>query len=349
MDNKKPDKIDLAPVMWGSGSFILGADVSWVPQNESSDSRLGGRIWSEGGQKRDIFDILRSHGFDYVRLRLFNDPRAEGGYSPEGYCDLKHTKEVVLRLRKCGLGFMLDFHYSDTWADPGKQCKPVAWKDLSKPQLVTALGDFTRSTLRELAAQDTLPSLVSVGNEITHGMLWDDAKTSNDWPFFASLLAEGSHAVKDVSPASLVVIHIDRGQLADLTADFAANLAKYQGPYDVLALSCYTRDKDGKMQPEYADALKGNIAQYTRMYHKPVILAEYGASKLELNEAIYGVPGGMGLGTVVWEPTVEGYWGPPLFDRSGAALPELSLYDDFRKRFTAPRAWPRTSEQRNTT
>jgi arabinogalactan endo-1,4-beta-galactosidase len=322
--------------MRGSGSFILGADVSWVPENEEPNSPIGGRLWSDAGVRKDIFEILHDHGFDYVRLRLFHDPRAEGGYSPEGYCDLEHTKALALRMKKARLGFMLAFHYSDTWADPGKQFKPAAWKDLHGDELVQALGDYTRETLRELGAQDTMPSIVAIGNEVTHGMLWEDGRGERDWPYFARLLKEAYRAVKDVDPDILVTIQIERGQRLELTKWFAEQLVKHDVPYDVLSISCYAPDPNG---------LKANLVNYIKTNGKPVILSEYSNPKRELNEAVYAIPDGMVLGSVVWEPTVARRRASPLFDETGAALPEIRLYDELRERFTAPRAWPKGRQE----
>jgi arabinogalactan endo-1,4-beta-galactosidase len=317
-------------IMWGTGRFILGADVSWVPENESDDPNIGGRVWSEGGVQKDIFQIMHDHGFDYVRLRLFNDPNSPGGYGG-GWCDLAHTKDLALRMKQAHLGFMLSFHYSDTWTNPGKQDKPWAWKDLHGDALVKAYNNYTRSALQELQAQGTMPSIVTLGNEVTHGMLWDDGRAEKDWPFFARLLKEGYKTVKEVSPDTLVAIHIERGQRLELTKWFCEQLAKYDVPYDVLAISCYA--------PE-PEALKANLMYCIRKYNKPIILAEYADPKRQMNEAVYEVPGGMVLGSFVWEPTVERRRASPLFDSKGAALPALGLYDDLRRRFTAPRAWP---------
>jgi arabinogalactan endo-1,4-beta-galactosidase len=326
----KPQALAKSQLMWGSGGFMLGADVSWVPENESSDPNLGGRVWSDNGVRKDIFQIMHDHGFDYVRLRLFNDPSAPGGYGG-GWCDLAHTKALALRMKKANLGFMLSFHYSDTWTNPGRQDKPYAWKDLHGDELVAALGDYTRSTLKELGAQGTMPSIVCIGNEVTHGMLWEDGRGEKDWPYFARLLKEGYQAVKDVSPDTLVAVHIERGQKLELTKWFCEQMAKNDVPYDVLAISCYAPD---------ANALNANLTRFIKVYNKPVILAEYADPKRPMNEAIYALPDGMGLGTFVWEPTVARRRASPLFDSKGAALPAINLYDELRKQFTEPRAWP---------
>jgi arabinogalactan endo-1,4-beta-galactosidase len=113
--------------------FILGADISWVQQQESEGTR-----WSDEGVERDILAIVQDHGFNWARLRIFVNPIAEGGYSKEGFCDLDHTLRMARRIKAAGMGFLLDFHYSDTWADPGHQRKPKAWADLHGADLEKA-------------------------------------------------------------------------------------------------------------------------------------------------------------------------------------------------------------------
>ncbi len=106
---------------------MLGADISFLPELEAR-----GMKFSDKGIQKDVFEILKDHGFNYVRLRLFVDPANDSGYSPgKGFCDLPHTLQMAKRIKKAGMKFLLDFHYSDTWADPGKQYKPAAWKNLN--------------------------------------------------------------------------------------------------------------------------------------------------------------------------------------------------------------------------
>src|SRR5262249_38749174 len=106
---------------------ILGADISFLPQLEER-----GMEFYDRGVQKDAIHILKDHGFNYIRLRIFNNPAADSGYAPKkGYCDLEHTKQMAKRIKAAGLKFLLDFHYSDTWADPGKQYKPSSWKGLS--------------------------------------------------------------------------------------------------------------------------------------------------------------------------------------------------------------------------
>ena len=106
---------------------MMGADISFLPQLEER-----GMKFSDKGVEKDAIQILKDHGFNYVRLRIFNDPANDSGYSPKkGFCDLEHTIQMAKRIKAAGMKLLLDFHYSDYWADPGKQYKPAAWKNLS--------------------------------------------------------------------------------------------------------------------------------------------------------------------------------------------------------------------------
>jgi arabinogalactan endo-1,4-beta-galactosidase len=154
-----------------SSAFIIGADISWVQEQEANGIR-----WSDEGAEKDILAILKDHGFSWVRLRIFVNPSAEGGYSKEGFCDLAHTLEMARRIKAAGMGFLLDFHYSDTWADPGHQRKPQTWANRHGSDLEKAVYDHTRDVVEELKKQETLPDIVQIGNEISNGMLWPDGK-----------------------------------------------------------------------------------------------------------------------------------------------------------------------------
>ena len=124
---------------------MLGADISFLPQFEEP-----GMKFSDKGVTKDAIEILKDHGINYVRLRIFNDPAQEAGYSPKkGFCNLEYTKQMAKRVKAAGLKLLLDFHYSDYWADPGKQYKPAAWKNLSFEELKQALYDYTKMARRE--------------------------------------------------------------------------------------------------------------------------------------------------------------------------------------------------------
>jgi len=182
-----PDFKPTAPAH-ASRPFIIGADISWVQQQEDE-----GRRFSDHGVQKDIFVLLKEHGFNWIRLRVFYDPKTQRGYSSRGYCDLPHTLQMAKRIKAAGMGFLLDFHYSDTWADPGKQFKPAAWADLHGSELEKAVYDHTRQVVSELKKQGTLPDMVQVGNEISNGMLWPDGQVwkSGRWDIFCGLIKAG--------------------------------------------------------------------------------------------------------------------------------------------------------------
>ena len=157
-----------------TGPFILGADISWVPEDEAD-----GATYFDRGVRKDVFQILKDHGFNYIRLRVFVDPSSPRGYAArrnEAFCDLAHTLAMAKRAHDAGMGLLIDFHYSDTWADPGKQFKPAAWEKLSfRRPSSKAVHDHTRWfcwAARKI--QGTTPQMVQIGNEITNGMLWPD-------------------------------------------------------------------------------------------------------------------------------------------------------------------------------
>ena len=202
--------------------YIVGADISSVPAAEAR-----GMKFSDNGAQKDILQILKDHGFNYIRLRLFVEPKNPGGYSPQGWCDLPHTLPMAKRVKQAGMGLLLDFHYSDTWADPGKQTKPLAWRQLPPDQLAQTMRDYTRDAIDQLKAAGGEPDMVQIGNEITPGLLLNTllggrgggAQTvstqpegsARDWNMLASLLKAGVSGVKDVDPRILIVLHIDKG------------------------------------------------------------------------------------------------------------------------------------------
>ena len=135
---------DAGPTVPYRPNFIVGADISAVPAAEAR-----GIKFSDNGAQKDILQILKDHGFNYIRLRIFVEPTNQGGYSRLGYCGLAQTIPMAKRVKDAGMGLLLDFHYSDTWADPGKQTKPLAWRELPPEQLVKTLHDYTKDVITQ--------------------------------------------------------------------------------------------------------------------------------------------------------------------------------------------------------
>ena len=165
---------------------MLGADISFLPQLESEGMRF-----KDDGIEKDAIAILKDHGFNTIRLRTFVNPENEKGYAPgTGFCGTDYTLQMAKRIKDADLNLLLDFHYSDTWADPQKQFKPKTWEDLAFEELTTALKDYTKAVLTQLKEQGTVPDIVQIGNEVNHGVVWPEGHISN-LDNLASLLKAG--------------------------------------------------------------------------------------------------------------------------------------------------------------
>ncbi|WP_178023673.1 arabinogalactan endo-1,4-beta-galactosidase [uncultured Paenibacillus sp.] len=307
-------------------AFIKGADISFVDEIESE----GGKFY-EDGRERDVLDILKDSGVNSARLRLWNDPSFD-------YCNPRKTIQMAKRIKEKGLHFLLDFHYSDYWADPSKQHMPKAWEGLSFPQLVERLEEFTVLFLKELEAEGALPDMVQVGNEITNGMIWEAGRvdgeynTPQQWEKLAALIAAGVRGVRYVSSESKpipVMIHIDRGGDNAGSRFFYDKLAAFGIDYDIIGLSYYS------WWHGTLEELTENLNDLAGRYRKPIVVVEAaypwtmtppdeqplifnkeewvypgfpptveGQKRWleELMRRIRQVPDGLGLGLYYWEP-----------------------------------------------
>jgi len=298
---------------------MLGADISFLPQLEDR-----GLAFYDNGQQKDAIQILKDHGFNYVRLRLFNNPAADSGYSPKkGFCDLAHTLQMASRVKKVGLKLLLDFHYSDYWADPQQQNKPSAWKNLGFPQLTKAVHDYSKSVIQALKDQGTLPDMVQIGNEINHGMVWPEGHVGN-LDSLAQLIKAGIAGVKEVDPAMVVMMHIALGGQNDESVFWLDNMLARGVEFDVIGLSYYP-----KWHGTLND-LQNNLTDLSRRYAQGIIVVEYSQLKREVNDIVFNLPDNKGWGTCIWEPLNT--W-ESVFDRSGKANDLMKIYDDVRQQY----------------
>jgi len=298
---------------------MIGADISFLPQLEDR----GMKFYDKGIQK-DAIQILKDHGFNYIRLRVFVNPENDSGYSPgKGFCDLLHTKEMAKRVKTAGMKFLLDFHYSDYWADPGKQFKPAAWCNEGFLQLKKSVYDYTKMVMLQLKEQGTEPDMVQVGNEINHGMIWPDGGINN-LDSLAQLIYAGINGVRAVSPSATIMLHIALGGQNEESHFFLDNMIAREVPFDVIGLSYYPR-WHGTL-----DDLRLNVNELAKHYNKDVIVVEYSQHKQEVNDIAFNVAGGRGKGTSIWEPlnTWESF-----FDKEGNANDHLYLYDALNKKY----------------
>jgi arabinogalactan endo-1,4-beta-galactosidase len=293
---------------------IIGADISFLPELEAR-----GIHFSDRGVEKDAILILKEHGFNYIRLRIFNNPAEANGYSPnKGFCDLSHTLQMALRVKQAGLKLLLDFHYSDFWADPGKQYKPCAWEGLSVAQLDTALYNYTFKVLSALKAQGTLPDMVQVGNEINHGFLWPDGNTRHP-DTLALLLKSGVKAVKAVDSNMVVMMHLALGGQNAESRWWLDNMLQRGLSFDVIGLSYYPQWHGS------VDDLKANMTDLATRYSQRLCLVEYSECKREVNEVVKHLPGDKGMGSFIWEPLNT--W-EQIFDKEGKANELLRVYDE---------------------
>jgi arabinogalactan endo-1,4-beta-galactosidase len=245
--------------------FAKGFDASYVKRVEDK----GGVYKTADGQTRDIFKILRANGVNYVRFRLWNNP-------PEGYCSKEDVLALAKRARAAGLKIMLDFHYSDFWADPGKQNKPAAWESLDFDQLNQAVYDYTYDVVKSMIRQGTPPDIVEVGNEITHGMLWPEGHvimndptydTPEQWSNLAALVNSGIRGVKATHSKAKIMIHIASGDNTEMRW-FFDNLIANGVHFDILGLSYY-HNWHGTFSE-----FSANLSDMATRYGKPIIIAE---------------------------------------------------------------------------
>lgn len=184
----------------------MGADISGLKKSED----MGGTYADTDGRPGDALEILRDHGMNYARLRVWVD-------SPDGYHGKAQLLEIARRLKKNKIKLLVDFHYSDSWADPGKQYKPAAWEKLDFEALQQAVYDHTYDVCISLKRQGTPPDMVQIGNEINNGMLWPDGKTDN-WDNLAALLKQGQRAAKDCNPSTQVMLQVAETETTSCSA-----------------------------------------------------------------------------------------------------------------------------------
>jgi beta-galactosidase len=298
---------------------MMGADISFLPELEAR-----GMKFSDNGMEKDAIQILKDHGFNYVRLRIFNNPARDSGYSPgKAFCNLESTKKMAKRVKAAGMKLLLDFHYSDYWADPGKQYKPAAWRNLSFEDLKKAVYDYTRDVMQQLKNQGTTPDMVQVGNEINHGIIWPEGNVSN-FDGLAQLINAGTKAVKDIDPSVVMMLHVALGGQNDESVFFIDNMIARGVHFDVIGESYYPK-WHGTLED-----LESNLEDLSRRYDRDVIVVEYSHRKEEVNKIAFEVPGGRGKGTCIWEPFST--W-EKFFDEKGKSNELLRLYDEIYKKY----------------
>ena len=191
----------LLPAALFASDYAVGADLSFLKQAEDR-----GTAFKDNNEAKPGLEIFKNHGYNWIRLRLFHTPTQLPNSLP-------YTIALAKSAKQLGFKFLLDFHYSDTWADPQKQFIPKAWEGMTHDQMTEALFNYTRDSVAAFREAGVLPDIVQIGNEITNGMLWPDAKLPDQWDHFADFMKAGVAGVSVGSgnqPRPRIMIHIDR-------------------------------------------------------------------------------------------------------------------------------------------
>ena len=216
--------------------FILGMDASCVPSLENS----GVKYYDHNGTEKDVYQILSENGINYIRVRIWNDPYdANGNGYGGGHCDLANAIAIGPRATKYGLTLLVNFHYSDFWADPGKQAVPKAWKGLDIDAKSEALYTYTKDCLEQLVAAGVDIGMVQVGNETNGALCGENGSAPDGWKNITQLMKAGSRAVREVCPDALVAIHFTNPERVGSYENYGKQLQEHRVDYDVFASSYY--------------------------------------------------------------------------------------------------------------
>jgi len=314
------------PVIPPADSFAKGADVSWLTEMEAS----GIKFYNSTGTQTECIQLLKNLGMNSIRLRVWVNPA--GGWN--------NTADVVakaIRAKNIGMKIMIDFHYSDTWADPGQQAKPVAWASQDVATLQTSVYNHTYNVMSTLKANGVTPDWVQVGNETNDGLLWPDGKASTNMANYAKFISSGYNAVKAVSTTSKVIVHLSNGFDNNLYRWNLDGLKNNGAQWDVIGMSMYPNSANWSTLNTQCLA---NMNDMISRYNTPVMITEVGMSWNEsaacksfisdLISKVKSIPGGKGLGVFYWEPEAYNNWkGYSLgaFDNSGRPTDALNAFN----------------------
>ena len=289
--NKDNEETDDNTEITTPAEFAKGADLGWVTEMEAN----GMKFYNANGVETDCFELMQELGMNAIRLRVWVNPK--GGWNGKDDVVAKAKRAAAL-----GMDVMIDFHYSDSWADPGQQFKPAEWKDLSLADLKQAIANHTTEVLNALKSAGVTPRWVQVGNEIRPGMLWDedatisgafynirecdvkDAQTESTavkYPVNQQNLVDffntGYDAVKNVCPKAIVIVHIDNAW--DDQTWWFDDFFKLGGKADMIGLSHYPQTNDNKTWNEMNRLALQHIAQWSESYDKDIMVVEVGVKR----------------------------------------------------------------------
>jgi len=324
-DSKAITFPELPPPVYDMTGFAKGADVSWLTQMEKE----GCLFYDSIGHQTDCMTLLRSLGVNSIRLRVWVNPA-------DGWCNESDVLIKAWRANNLGMRVMIDFHYSDSWADPGKQTKPAAWATLSFNDLKNAVTTHTEDVLTSLKEYGITPEWVQIGNETSDGMLWEDGRASTNMKNYAALTSAGYDAVKAIFPDTKVIVHLPDGNKNSTYRWLFDGLKNNGCKWDVIGMSLYPDTTN--WQTMNTQCLS-NITDMISRYGSDVMICETGmqwnqpqtckAFLTDLIAKTKAVPDNKCLGIFYWEP--EGYvnwsgYAMSAFDNTGRPTVALDAF-----------------------
>lgn len=284
--------------------FAKGADISWLTEMEAS----GVKFYNSNNIQTDCIQLLKNLGINSARLRVWVNPT-------NGWCNKADVLAKAIRAKNLGMKIMIDFHYSDSWADPGQQNKPAAWASQDFETLKTSVYNHTADVMTTLKTNGITPDWVQIGNETNDGMLWPDGKASVNMPNYAALFKSGYNAVKTVSATSKVMIHISNGFDNALFRWNLDGLKNNGATWDVIGMSLYPNASNWST---LASQCLTNMTDMVSRYGSEVMVCEVGMSWTD-STACYSfirdiinktksLSNNKGLGVFYWEPEACNNW-----------------------------------------
>ena len=303
-------------------TFAKGADISWVTQMEED----GVEFYNATGKETECTELMKELGFNSIRLRVWVDPE-------DGWCNSEDVLEKAFRAYNLGMRLMIDFHYSDTWADPSNQTPPAAWKSFTAGEMAEAVKKHTTDVLKSMKEVGIEVEWVQVGNEINSGMLHPlgNINQAANLPNFVMFANTGYNAVKEVYPEAKVILHRSNGQDTEKFAWFLDTLKANNVKYDMIGMSLYPiwwDNSTGGWNKDWKSVVSTcltNVRNFSSTYGKPVMICEIGVPVSEpqmSKEAVKMILDGTHEieschGVFYWEPQTDGVWKPSSYAALG--------------------------------
>jgi len=328
------DEREINPEPVTDVGFAKGADISWVSEMEK-----GGITFKDNKGGTDIFSVLKNLGMNAIRLRVWVNP-----YSAEKWSGQSDVVNMSKRAMDAGMAVMVDFHYSDIFADPGRQTMPAAWSSYSKDvtKVASAVSSHTQTVLNALKSAGVTPAWVQVGNETNNGMVWDAGKI--DWSKegsaryadYVTVSNAGYEAVKKVFPDTPVIVHIANAfEAGNYDGWFFKEFKAAGGKFDIIGLSHYPMSENDKTYTQMNTLAVSSIKTLASRFSCKVMVCEVGV-KPSASESgsclksflssVKGLGENVCAGVFYWEPEVDGKWKPAIYSSSGLVCSGWGAY-----------------------